>query len=387
MSAQEGGAALKILHTSDLHFGISLRGVSLLEYQKKFCESLCDIVREHGIDAVIAAGDIFDTSVATSEAVKCWSRFATRLCLKMNIPLIVCAGNHDGSARLASCSDILRESDLYISGTLADAFIPIRLGDCEIYSLPYFNAADAATQLECDSDSASVMKAICQKILSSADKDRKLILAAHCFAAGGKVSESDISARTAESVGGADLIPSSAFDGFDYVALGHLHRPQTISRNGTIVRYSGTPLPYSFGEADQHKTVTVYDTSDGSFSEIEVPQPYTLRNIEGSYADIVCSAQNDPNRTDFVKIRLTDSFGGENMYVRLKELYPNLLQFSGCTYSSSDTSDKITADEAELLDPVSLAMHYSKEIRSKELDSDELNWLAEAVAEVDRESV
>ena len=377
---------MKILHTSDLHFGITLSGMPLLKYQWTFCDTLCDIVRDNGIDAVIVSGDVFDTNVASAEAIKCWSYLATKLCLEMKVPVIVCAGNHDGAARLASCADLLKAAGLHISGTLDDALVPIKLGNCEIYSLPYYNPADAAAVLGCTADACVVMAEIAKRILADADKSKKLILSAHCFAAGGKAGESDISARTAESVGGADLVPLSAFDGFDYVALGHLHRPQTLSKTGTLIRYSGTPMPYSFGEAAQNKTVSVFDTDNGTLAEIEVPQPYRLRNIEGAYEDILQNAENDPYKEDFVKIKITDRYAGNNMFARLREVYPNLLVFAG-KQSTASTGTAVTATEAAELDPAALAVRYSLDQRGHEPDEDELRWLAEAIAEIEKDKL
>lgn len=377
---------MKILHTSDLHFGISLSGTPLLKYQWEFCDSLCNIVSDNSIDAVIVSGDVFDTNVASAEAIKCWSNLATKLCLEMKVPVIVCAGNHDGAARLASCSDLLRSAGLHISGTLEDGFVPIKIGNCEIYSLPYYNPTDAAAVLGCKADAGIVMAEITKKILENADKSKTLVFSAHCFAAGGKAGESDVSARTAESVGGADLVPISAFAGFDYVALGHLHRPQTLSASGTIIRYSGTPMPYSFGEAAQNKTVSVFDTDSKTLAEIEVPQPYRLRTIEGTYEEILANAETDPDKEDFVKIKVTDKYAGNNMFARLRENYPNLLIFSGKQGTSSSGAG-VTAAEAAELDPAALAVKYSLDKRGHEPDEDELRWLTEAIAEVEKEKL
>ena len=372
---------MKILHTSDLHFGISLCGVPLLPYQKNFLTTLSSATEN--ADAVIISGDIFDTSVASAEAVKCWSELATELCITRKIPVIVCAGNHDGAARLASCSDLLKSAGLYISGTLEDAFTPTIIGDTAIYSLPYFNPADGAVLLNCKPDSASVMKAAAEKILAEADKSKTLILAAHCFAAGGKASESDISARAAESVGGAENIPLSAFEGFDYVALGHLHKAHTISTDGaeTIIRYSGTPLPYSFSEAQHQKSVTIFDTKTKEITEIEIPSPYNLRTLSGTYDELLSTAETDTNRNDFMKISVTDRYAGDNIYMHFKELYPNLLHFTGKQIEASGAAAEITAKEAAELDIISLAKRYSKDRRGAEPDQDELKWLAEAIEE------
>ena len=360
-------------------------GIPLLPYQKTLCESLCRLSED--ADAVIIAGDVFDTSVASAEAVKLWSEFATRLCLERKIPVIVCAGNHDGAARLASCAGLLRSSGLHISGSVEDAFVPVTVGNASIYSLPYFNPADAAAVLGCEPNAASVMKAVTEKILSRTDSPVN-ILAAHCFAAGASAAESDISARAAESVGGADKIPADAFSGFDYVALGHLHKAQTVSKNGakTLIRYSGAPLPYSFGEARYKKTVTLVDTETLSVTELDVPQPYRLRTLEDSYENILETAKADPNRDDFMKITVTDSFAGDNIFMRLKELYPNLLQFSGMRPNASGDAETTAAETASEMDIVSLAVRYCEERRGEKPGEDELKWLSEALKELEEET-
>lgn len=373
---------MKILHTSDLHLGISLCGAQLLPYQQEMCRTLRTLSER--ADAVIIAGDVFDTSIAAAGAVKCWSALASSLCLDRKVPVIVCAGNHDGAARLSSCSDLLKAAGLYISGSFEDVFTPVTFGNAAIYSLPYFNPSDAAAVLGCKPTAADVMKNVTKKILSEADSSKCNILAAHCFAAGGKTSESDISARASVSVGGADCIPADTFSGFDYVALGHLHRAQTVSDGSTVIRYSGAPLPYSFGEAKYEKTVTIFDTDTREAEEVPVPQPYILRTIEDSYENILKAAENDMHRNDLVKISLTDRCAGDSAFMRLKELYPNLLHFSGKKYESSETAE-VSAREASELDIISLAARYSEERRGTPPDEEETAWLAEALREIDEE--
>lgn len=376
---------MKILHTSDLHLGMLLMEIPLLPYQKSFCRSLCEAAEQ--ADAVIIAGDVFDTSVASAEAIRCWSRLASGLCLERKLPLIVCAGNHDGAARLSSCSDLLRSAGLFISGAFEDGFAPVSVGNADIYALPYFNPSDAAVLLDCKPTAAAVMEAAVKKILSKADKSRCNILAAHCFAAGGKTSDSDLSAKASESVGGADMIPLTAFDGFDYVALGHLHRAQTLSISGsrTIIRYSGTPLPYSFSEAEQKKTFTLFDTETRELTELEVPPQYRLRTIENTFEGILEFAESDANRSDYMKITVTDRFDTDGVYMKLKELYPNLLRLVTRRLSQSGEAE-LTAREAAELDIISLAKRYAEEKRGEAPDEDELAWLAEAFDELDKEA-
>ncbi len=369
---------MKILHTSDLHLGITLCGMPLLPFQREFCKTLRDMSDK--ADAVIISGDIFDTSVASSEAVRCWSSLAADICLDRGVPLIVCAGNHDGAARLSSCSELLKAAGLYISGTLDGAFTPVIIGNTAVYSLPWLNPSDAASLLDCEPNAADVMRAVTKRIMSEADSSKCNILAAHCFVTGAAPSESDISARAVHAVGGADCIPADAFYGFDYVALGHLHRAQTVPADGTLIRYSGAPLPYSFGEAGMEKTVSLYDTESGTAEELPVPLPYTLRTVEDSYENVFALAEKDERRDDFMKIVLTDRYGGDSAFIRLKEIYPNLLHFSGRSPVSQGVTG-VTAREAAELDIISLAIRYSEERRGEKPDEDELKWLQQALSD------
>ena len=376
---------MKILHTSDLHLGMLLMEIPLLPYQKSFCRSLCEAAEQ--ADAVIIAGDVFDTSVASAEAIRCWSELASAVCLERKLPLIVCAGNHDGAARLSSCSDLLKSAGLFISGSFEDAFSPVVVGNTAIYAMPYFNPSDAAVILDCKPTAAAVMEAAVKKILSEADKSRCNILAAHCFAAGGKTADSDLSAKASELVGGADMIPLTAFDGFDYVALGHLHKAQTLSvpNSKTIIRYSGTPLPYSFAEAEHRKSVTLFDTETHELTELEVSPGYRLRSLEDTYENLLEYAKTDENRSDYMKITVTDRFDTDGVYMKLKELYPNLLRLVTRRTAQSGEAE-LTAREAAELDIISLAKRYAGEKRGEAPDEDELAWLAEAFDEIDKEA-
>ena len=373
---------MKILHTSDLHFGISLMNVPLLQYQQNFCKSLCKAAEN--ADAVIIAGDVFDNSVASADSIKCWSNLVSELCLGMKIPVIVCAGNHDGAARLSSCSDLLKAANLYISGNFEDAFKPVIIGNTAIYSMPYFNPAYAALLLDCKPTAASVMETAAKKILAEADPDKCNILSAHCFAAGAFPADSDISANASAAVGGADRVPLSAFDGFDYVALGHIHKPQTLysPTTKTIVRYSGTPLPYAFSEGVQQKTFTLFDTDTKTFSELPVPEEYRLRTIEDTYDNILKNSETDENKSDFIKMTVTDRFSGDGIYMTMRQIYPNILRFGGMKISDTVNTAAVSEKAAEL-DIISLAKLYLKEQRGCEADEDELGWLAEAFAAVE----
>lgn len=373
---------MKILHTSDLHLGISLCSERLLEYQQALADILCNVVSDNKIDCVIIAGDIFDSAMSSGEAIAVWDRIVTVLCKNTKIPVLVCAGNHDGAARLSSCAELLASSGLYISGKLTSEIEPISIGCCDFYLIPYFNPSEARNLYDCSE--MNPMSAILDRIRENMDRTRTNIAVAHCFVNGAEVSESDNSARAAASVGGSDIVPVSAFSDFDYVALGHLHKPQTIKSSNSSVRYSGTPFRYSFSEVSHTKTFSVFDTDTKEISEIPVPDLIRLRIIEDTYENIIENSKNDNNLNDFMKIIMTDRFKGESTYSQITEFYPNTLIFQGAAYQE-DTDETYSAEEISELDVISLAGKYIEHMRGTEPDIDEIEWLAQAFEECEKE--
>ena len=373
---------MKILHTSDLHLGMLLMEIPLLPYQKSFCRSLCEAAEQ--ADAVIIAGDVFDTSVASAEAIRCWSGLASAVCLERKLPLIVCAGNHDGAARLSSCSDLLRSAGLFISGAFEDGFTPVSVGNADIYALPYFNPSDAAVLLDCKPTAAAVMEAAVKKILSKADKSRCNILAAHCFAAGGKTSDSDLSAKASESVGGADMIPLTAFDGFDYVALGHLHGPQNVGRN--TVRYCGTPLKYSFSETGHKKSVTVLDIREkGNINVYEsILCPLRdMRELYGSYSEITLRKNYvNTNREDYLHITLTDENPIPDAISKLRVIYPNIMKLDYDNARTRQNTSITVSDDIEVKSPLDLFAEFYEQQNNREMTSDERNFTQALIDEI-----
>ncbi len=367
---------MKILHTSDLHLGIHLYMLNMIFEQKKLIGILSDAIKTTNADALIIAGDIFDSSVASAEAVNLWSELVTVLCRDIKIPVVVCAGNHDSSSRLASCNELLKASGLYIAGQIEYDIIPVNIGDTAIYSVPFFNATDVARIYKCNVKTVSeAMKVILDKIRSEMDTSKKNILVSHCFVTGAEVSESDMAARTSVSVGGIDNIPASIFDGFDYVALGHIHKSQTIRGN---IRYCGTPNAYSFSEAMQKKTLSVFDTDDKTITELPIPPMFRLRTLADTYDNLDEYAKTDNYRNDYIKIELTDRTAGLLAHAKFKELYPNMLNFSGASAANIGNVN-MSAKEIAANDMMSLfKTYYSANHDDNEPDDEITAWVKEA---------
>ncbi|MEM1484605.1 exonuclease SbcCD subunit D [Oscillospiraceae bacterium PP1C4] len=371
---------MKILHTSDWHLGIALHNVFLLEEQKEMVNTLVETVKREQINAVVIAGDVFDHAVARPDAIGIYNDAVTSLCNECGVPVLICAGNHDGAARLAACSALLRSAGLYIVGKLTDPTQPVLIGDAAFFLLPYFNAEE----VRCLYPDASIksysdaMGVLIEQMRRRFDPDRRNILVAHCFAGGAEVSESDRAAM----VGGSNQVSVEVFEGFDYVALGHLHRAQQI---GGSIRYSGSPIRYSFGEAGHQKSFTILDTTSMKISEIPVTTGRELRVLSGEFDALLTAAQFDPKREDYLKIELTDCWAGLEKLELLRECYPNLLLLTGKNAAVDDKSTSLTVDELSRLEPLDIVKHFYLDITGEEPDDELLGWFEQAVAEVDKE--
>lgn len=364
---------MRILHTSDWHLGIQLHGVSLLEEQRNAALFLAETVEKEKIEAVVIAGDIFDHAVPPPDAVRLYSHMMRTLCIDLRVPVLLCAGNHDGAARLSVCAPLLRDAGLFVAGSLSDGVEPVVLGDTAFFLLPYFNAEEAR-YLYPDREirgAADAMAVVCEDLRAQRAAGKCNILVAHCFAAGGETGESD----RAAVLGSAGRVPLAAFAGFDYVALGHLHRAQQLACGDTILRYSGTPYPYSFGEAGQEKSFTLLDTQTMELSTIPVPPSRPLRILRGEQAALLENAPWDKAREDYLKIELTDSPPHLWLMAAFREYYPNLLEFQGLRQSGEGQG--ITVQELEELRPLDLVRKFCEEVGGYTPDEDLLQIFRE----------
>lgn len=374
---------MRLIHTSDWHLGLQLHGVSLLEEQRRLAGFLIETVREAQADAVLISGDLFDRAVASPEAIRLYSGMMESLCMGCRVPVLVCAGNHDGAARLSSCAPLMRSSGLYMAGSLSDGVAPVSIGDAVFYLLPYFNAEEARylypdREIE---NMADAMEAVCDEIRAVPTPGKKRILLAHCYVAGGETGESDRSAI----LGGAGRIPPSAFAGFDYVALGHLHRAQQFPLpGGGLARYSGTPYPYAFSEAGQEKSFTLLDTDTMALSAVPVTAGRRLRILHGPFEKLLELAPWDQRRDDYIKAKLTDCTPGLERNAMLREHYPNLLLVEGLLPAVEGGTDSLTAQDLEAMSPRDLVTRFCEEIGGMTPDEELLTLFEREAAALDR---
>ena len=315
---------MRILHSADWHLGKLFYGRSLLEDQQHFIfHTFLPLVDERPTDGVILAGDIYDRAVAPADALRLFDRFVEELCGKRGIPLYIAVGNHDGADRFSLGSSLLARQGLHIAARLPE--LPrLVLQDSEtlihLYLLPFFDLQTARYLLQDDDISTlgQAVQRLLQPVRAQLAPEAFNILVTHCFVSGAKMHTQEEDAY----VGTLQQIDSGVFDGFDYVALGHLHAPQSIGS----MRYSGSPLKYSFDECNQRKSVTELTVTgkQARLREIPVTPAHDVRVLTGSLQQLLDAAAYDPSPEDYLFAELTGAPAFEPM-ARLRAYYPNLL--------------------------------------------------------------
>lgn len=316
---------MRFLHLSDLHLGKRVHGFSMIEDQAHVLHQIEEIAKSVTPDAVLIAGDLYDKGVPPTEAVGLLDGFLTRL-LSLKIPVLVTSGNHDSPERLSFAGNILDASGLYIAGVLQSKVKRVRLTDAwgpvDFYLLPFVKAVKAAA-LHPQADIENCDDAV-RAMLADIPREagvRRVLLAHQLVAAPGEQVERCDSETL--QLGGTDAVLADAFDAFDYVALGHLHRAQRVGRDG--IRYAGSPLKYSFSEARGTKSITLVEMDENCVHAKLLPlSPLReMRELRGRLDDLLKAAQGESD--DYVRAVLTDQEPLYDAIGRLRRVYPNVM--------------------------------------------------------------
>ena len=335
---------MKLIHLSDLHLGKRVGEVSMLEDQAYILDRVLDIVDGAGPDALLIAGDVYDKSVPSAEAVTLFDDFLCRLA-RRKLPVLVISGNHDSPERLAFGSRLMEGAGVHLSPVYDGNVKPITLtdehGPVDFWLLPFLKPAHLRRfypEETIDSYTDAVGAAIAHMNI---DPSRRNVLLCHQFVTGAATCESE-----ELIVGGTDNVDAAVFDGFDYVALGHLHGPQNVG--SSRIRYCGTPLKYSFSEASQYKSVTVAELGekgDLTLHTVPLTPRHDMRVIQGTFAQL--TAENSDaagEREDYLHIILTDEEDVPEALSRLRLVYPNILKLS---YDNTRTRTSQSVDRAQ----------------------------------------
>lgn len=331
---------MRILHTSDWHLGRIFHGVHLTEDQAYMLEQLIQLIKDRKPDVILVAGDIFDRSVPPVEAVNLLDDTLSKILMDYKIPTIMISGNHDSPDRVDFGSRLMEESKLHIVGRFNNSQKPVivedKFGAVYFYPLPYVEPAIVRDSIGAEIHSHDeAMKVLMENIKSTMDMEKRNVLITHTFAAGGEASESE----RPLSIGGSSVVDAAYFNDFDYVALGHLHRPQRIG--GENVRYSGSLMKYSFSEATQKKHIPIIEMDEKgnvSVEKVELRPKRDLRCIEGYLSDILKGPQNGESSEDYLMITLKDEGAILDAMGKIRGIYPNALHIERPQFTSSNNT-------------------------------------------------
>ena len=335
---------MKLIHLSDLHLGKRVNEISMIEDQAYILHQIIRIIKDEHADVVLLSGDIYDKSVPSGEAVTLFDEFLSRLA-QLRVQVLAISGNHDSPERLAFGNRLMEGAGIHMSPVYNGQISPIPLSDehgqVNFWLLPFIKPAhvkrfypDEGIESYTDACRVAVEK-------MGIDTAKRNVLLTHQFVTGAATCESE-----EISVGGSDNVDASVFEGFDYVALGHIHGPQNIG--SCKLRYCGTPLKYSFSEASHYKSVTVVEL--GAKGELELhTTPLTplhdMRIIRGSFAQVTDKAFYEATATDdYLQITLTDEEDVPEAIGKLRCIYPNIMKL---TYDNTRTRANQHIDGAE----------------------------------------
>ena len=336
---------MKLIHLSDLHLGKRVNEFSMLEDQQYILEEVLRIIDSEKPDGVLIAGDVYDKTVPSAEAVTLLDEFLVQLS-KRDTQTFLISGNHDSAERLAFGGRLMEQSGIHIArvynGVLAPLTLRDEYGPVDLYLLPFLRPVQVRRFFP-ESEIATYTEAMAA-VLGAADIDKthRNVLVTHQFVTGAQTCDSE-----ELSVGGTDNVDVSVFDDFDYVALGHIHGPQKIGRE--TVRYCGTPLKYSFSEVGHKKSVTVVEFAEkGSVAIRTVPlvPKRDMSELRGAYNELMLreNYEGKPFRNDYLRITLTDEEDIPNAVNNLRTVYPYIMRLD---YDNRRTRTESHVDGAE----------------------------------------
>ncbi|MFD7238334.1 exonuclease SbcCD subunit D [Streptomyces syringium] len=322
---------MRMLHTSDWHLGRSFHRVGLLAAQRAFIDHLVDTVREQRVDVVLVAGDVYDRAVPPLTAVELFDDALHRLA-DLGVPTVMISGNHDSPRRLGVGAGLIERAGIHLRTAPAACGTPVLLadahGDVAFYGLPYLEPALVREELGARRGShAAVLEAAMDRVradLATRPAGTRSVVLAHAFVAGGAESDSERDI----TVGGVAAVPAAVFDGVDYTALGHLHGAQTITER---VRYSGSPLAYSFSETDHRKTMWLIDLdAEGAVTaeRLDCPVPRPLARIRGRLDDLLDDPRLERHEQAWVEATLTDPHRPQEPMARLARRFPHVVSLA-----------------------------------------------------------
>ncbi|MFG2521347.1 exonuclease SbcCD subunit D [Streptomyces sp. NPDC048527] len=373
---------MRLLHTSDWHLGRAFHRVNMLGAQAEFIGHLVATVRERDVDAVVVSGDVYDRAVPPLAAVELFDDALHRLADE-GIPTVMISGNHDSARRLGVGAGLIGRAGIHLrtdpGACATPVLIPDAAGDVAFYGLPYLEPALVKDEFAVSKPGhEAVLAAAMDRVradLAERPPGTRSVVLAHAFVTGGEASDSERDI----TVGGVAAVPGGVFDGVDYVALGHLHGSQVISER---VRYSGSPLPYSFSEADHQKSMWLVDLDADGFAgaeRVDCPVPRPLARIRGDLADLLARPDLAAHEEAWVEATLTDPVRPDDPMARLTERFPHTLSLAFDPQRAPEDPDVSYAQRLKGRDDQQIAEDFVTHVRGAGPDEAERAVLCEAL--------
>lgn len=350
---------MKLIHLSDIHLGKRVNEFSMLEDQAYILKKILAVVDEEKPDGVLIAGDVYDKSVPSTEAVQLFDDFLVRLA-ERKLPVFIISGNHDSPERLSFANRLIDAAGIHLAPVYNGVVEPITLSDeygpVNVYMLPFIKPAHVRGFFP-DTEITGYSDAVAAAIgRMNIDKTQRNVLITHQFVTGAQRSDSE-----ELSVGGTDNIGAEVFCDFDYVALGHIHGPQNMD-SGRI-RYCGSPLKYSFSEAAQQKSVTVAELKEKGTLEIHTVPLIPRRDmveLKGSYRQLTLreSYENTTYQEDYTHITLTDEEDIPDAVAKLRAVYHNLMKLDYDNTRTRHSAAISGAENVETRSPIALFAEF-----------------------------
>ena len=373
---------MKFLHLSDLHIGKRVNEFSMLEDQEYILTKIINIIDNEKPDAVVIAGDVYDKSVPSAEAVQLFDDFLCRLA-KRKLQVFVISGNHDSAERMAFGGRLMDISGVHMSpvynGKVEAISLDDEFGRVNFFMLPFVKPANVRRFFE-DTEIESYTDAVRVAVENmNVNAEERNVIVTHQFVTGAEKCESE-----EISVGGSDNVDASVFDAFDYVALGHIHGPQNIGSER--VRYCGTPLKYSFSEAKHKKSVTVVEMGEkGSLKirTVALEPKRDMREIRGTYAEITLKDNYiNTNTDDYMHITLTDEEDIPDAIGKLRVIYPNLMKLD---YDNKRTRSSAKLDIIENIEqrsPLDLFAEFYENQNNQPMTDEQTNFVKSLIESI-----
>ena len=337
---------MKLIHLADLHIGKRVNEISMIEDQRYILKQVLECVAEEQPDGILIAGDIYDRMVPSVEAVQLLDTFLTELS-NQKVPVYLISGNHDSAERVSFGAKLLTKSQIYMAtqyqGKMEKVTMQDAYGRVNLYLLPFLKPAQVRAVWKEEAEGISTYQDAIDFVMAKEEinPEERNVLVAHQFVAGAQTCDSE-----ERSIGGLDQIAATSYQVFDYVALGHLHGPQQVSRK--TIRYAGTLLKYSFSEIHHKKSITIVELREKGQVEVRqrpVHPLHDMRQLRGNYEELVKRENYENTDTeDYLRIILSDEEDIYDAVGKLRVIYPNLMRLE---YDNTSTRKRQTIGETE----------------------------------------